>query len=580
MKELEPTEHTTRGLLDGAISMAFETCSIAAAEANDTAYKLAKHLDVEQQVYTLEDPLSPQEINLRRLGFFLNESTPVELALARPYVERAHTVATPKGSRGFLRREVIIEEEEVIKKELDVPHVVAMIGEDIMLPLARFERKTESEDCSYVLLGGEIHDESVFSTLLDEQTSRLDMIEALRFILDKHKLALNNHYYHLPKDWPIDSLSSLMATETKRYESQLPGAMEAQLARLCCQRIEQAKTMTEMFILTQDGEIMREVNFKAAEILPDTVLGDGRKVSLVLGSDQSRNLQLYAQTRNKLLMPLVKILPETGQCIIEEQDELAHSKNTLIESLLEAMRGQEERNNPEKLHEHLAEYAKQYENDLGYYGRAHIGHIVRYGVTEVARQSGNPKLAEDIIGAVYEDEDIEGNFSEIRKVYTYSELLENKYSNQKSFRQFMELADMLTEPRKEFFKHFNVADRLNQKLGETSKAEEQYLELLLEKYAQGSKHRGKFKNPVGKIEATMDIEAQLEQNGTEIKLVLHGRPAKMTNEQRRLLLALPFNLAHGVMGRRKGGSDISLDDLRELSDTLNKLKPVGSNNQK
>lgn len=48
----------------------------------------------------------------------------------------------------------------------------------------------------------------------------------------------------------------------------------------------------------------------------------------------------------------------------------------------------------------------------------------------------------------------------------------------------------------------------------------------------------------------------------------------MTNEKRRLFLSLPFNLVHGVLGRRESANGISLDDLRELSVFLDKLQPV------
>ena len=318
-----------RSALGAALSLEFE-CSFVAAEANEAAYQLlddrhnlraglnngdfyAPYCPPFQRVHVLEAESDSQNAEVIFLKSEpITSEQPVQLALT----ETVKTTQKHVVSRKLLKRHVKVEFEE----EKDEPILAAVFG-DIVLPLATFARRKDGV-CSYVQIGSEIKNDNFHVLAADDLTSRNNVIEAIRAVLD-------SEYADLPSSGNSDALKvkrqqalqTFFNIEFKQNKENLAKAFEAQLVRKCTEGVR-SDEWRRLAILNDHGETYDE-KFNIKKVLASTRFDDDHQVTLVVGrpiEGVNRDIsQLFAVTRGMLALPLAQFNATTGQLIFENK---------------------------------------------------------------------------------------------------------------------------------------------------------------------------------------------------------------------------------------------------------------------
>jgi hypothetical protein len=183
-----------------ALSLEFNECSIAAAELNE----LVAGMIALPNVFYIDDARNPSSNRHGNQGLKINNL----YAIGSGQDQKREYLVRPVSPAGSVRSEedfpplvlvqpLAIETIEERQKSgwfrhvvnvsrnislTEEPLLVAVLDEETILPLASFAKR-ENGSCSYVQLGSEMSEDTLFAVGTDETTSRHAIIEAVRGIL-------------------------------------------------------------------------------------------------------------------------------------------------------------------------------------------------------------------------------------------------------------------------------------------------------------------------------------------------------------------------------------------------------------
>jgi hypothetical protein len=302
-------------------------CSISAAEAYKTAHDLIR-AGSEQEMYIVDDdPVSARwgrAVDLHKMIRFNGRNT--ALSLVAPYRETSKEMFHRRFFRTFV--------DKSWKHEQTDPLLCARIGKDVYLPLARFALQTDNEYCSYVQMGSEMRDASVVMTPLDEQTSRLDTVEAIRALFAESDVKAEtwSEFGHAAGS-PI--LRALYERQIAKNEDLLLEAREAMLVRRCNERLVEDPVDRELTYFAEDGTTYTKSG-PTKTIMRGCRIDDVRFAELVLvGDEESDNAAIVVVTRNELAFAVIQLIAVTGKIVYESlPDNLSVKEKTQTIQLL------------------------------------------------------------------------------------------------------------------------------------------------------------------------------------------------------------------------------------------------------
>jgi len=567
---MEQSENIRRSLLGGALSMEFDTCSTAAAEINNEVYNLIEAAQPHtKQLYYPDDPLNSITASVYDLHRELEADYPFKLVLVRPHTIQVKEVQQTTGL--FRKRSAT---SPVEQKTLGSPRLAALVGQDIVVPLATFERKVTPDECSYVQIGDELSDESFFSTLLDEGTNRLKIVEAMRVAVGSY----DTRRYSLDQteldEATRQHLAHLFNKLVGKHREQWPAAFEAQLVREYAALLHSPTGRTEMYVLDADGNAAR-AKLAYGHILNAATLSDGRRVGITVGgdaTDPNAHGHIYATTRNALAFPLATVNTERGEFEFTDMQLTSEDRSTFLQALAEILhelRG-------ESLIRHTAHLPKAIETDC-VASNSMINAVGQYCVKLLMGPAydSQPDYVRDnrYYGSnKYSDEVA----SFLDRYFAYSGLIEvdegtiehHSYHNSDALPVTKKLLEERNQERRAVLDRLRIGDSLEMILGGTTPEEEALLRAVQDYAAHSSAYSGVLHDEkIGEVRAAIQVTARFKQHGTVISLEFSGKQAARTGEQERPLVKYEFDLLGPILGPD------SADECREIYRSLSSLLP-------
>lgn len=295
--------------LEASLSIRFDECNIASAEANMLARNL---LDSDAKpaaffvVEAVQNPQLTQIDRVRNISEIAFESTLTTQTIAMLALD-----AASNGLDGLLR-----------------PRLLAIFNNDIALPIASFERRSGGQ-CSFVQLGQEMEIDDLVVT---SQDLRSEYVEAIRDVF-KGRLT----------DKRIPLLTDLVNQEATKYSTSIELLLDPSFARMAHTIFSTTdfsrkngdytgavKTVKKLFILGKPYDEPLKQNMEVVSIAGALLPGgedEDRRVEMVLARETKTtltqtsgflkrkktetvktygNLQLLALTRDDLAIPLVE----------------------------------------------------------------------------------------------------------------------------------------------------------------------------------------------------------------------------------------------------------------------------------
>lgn len=284
-------------------------CSIAAAHLNkrardilqlpDTIYQENEAI---QELYTVglgTEQYAHAPMYTSKTDYYYNyddDHLPVILTMPLERIEETTPV-----TRSRFRRNSAKPQEPTLPSRFrpNGDPILAVQLDDIALPIATFANRFD-EQCSYVQLGSDMHDDALFVTKLDEATPRNDIVEALR------KLRRGSNYRD-PEELPVVCRGLVNAEFERATDSgELQRALYQQLNKDARSRFERQASVEAQFIeSTAGGVITRNV---AHQPLTPAYTLDGVTSWLTLAKEQdgpSDTLQIGSVSRGAVYSPLL-----------------------------------------------------------------------------------------------------------------------------------------------------------------------------------------------------------------------------------------------------------------------------------
>ncbi len=338
-----------RSLLGGALSVEYGVCSVAAAELARAVQNrlpqdvkvptnkgyLAQGLDWATVVSDVNFP-TKQRVAKAPIEFIkyakhhpykeTSGSIKTPFSLVRQY--HKHTEVTPVSrevvsTTGIRRKKVtIVEEQEKVTYHPGARMLTYHIARGaVRLPIATFEPRTDGE-CSYVQLGPEIHDDTIFVTQGDEQqTERLALIEDLRKLVSPEQ---SKYEY-------TDRVKEFVHSEIERSAEGIAIALGGCLAGAYKKYFHERQFTPRGIALigSKGARNFTPEKHDAAHIyeldLRDKNLKDGAETgfALVCPSDAgSDRVLLCAVSRGNVGIPIMTALTDSGEVMLHNTSEM------------------------------------------------------------------------------------------------------------------------------------------------------------------------------------------------------------------------------------------------------------------
>lgn len=369
------SEQPHRSLLGGALSVEYGVCSVAAAElARAVQNRLPQDVKVPEGKGYL-----PQGLEWATVVSDVNFPTkqcvakvPIEFVKHEqhyPYKETRGSIRTPFSlmRQYHEHTEVISESRETVPKiglrRNKVTFVVRQVrttyrpgtrmltyhiaGGAVQLPIATFEPRTDGE-CSYVQLGSEIHDDTVFVTQGDErQTERLALIEDLRKLVST-KDAKREY---------TDRVKEFVHSEIDRSEERIAVALGGYLAGMYKEYFQgyQPDPRGITLIGSKGDRNFIPEKHDAAQVgylrLKDKSTEDGiePEFALVRPSAESDRVLLCAISRGNVGIPIITALIDSGEAMLHTTSEMTSAEKYKAMMALTYMLFQDhDRSNPQQ----------------------------------------------------------------------------------------------------------------------------------------------------------------------------------------------------------------------------------------
>jgi hypothetical protein len=527
-------ENPKLDLLSFAFGTEFNECSIAAAELNKQVYSELDGGKTQQRVlYQIgDDPTLGQRFVAKDLNYESKTGGDIfHLALVRP-------TSSLRGRSAVLRR--------AIEKSVDIfgsePQLVAILGnEDVFVPLATFARR-EGGTCSYVQLGSEMNDDSLFVTTADEGTSRQDVIEKIRQIVASAK--------DIPTKPPL--ISSLLAGELAGKEAQLlDKAKEAMMVRRIYERAKPKEQSRFRVLDESTGEFIQH-NTNTHGLFHGLKMEDGRVVNLMLAEGLGNNLQLLATTRGDIALPLasfdklegtVDLLGLEDKLSVEQRRDIVGTLHHIIcmnfepRSLYWTHSYNKQRDDVIEKHRTDLVIA-QYLNERGLLNLSEIWHTrsERLKIKDIDEKEIHRKIDDFLVNPASP------------KPFSPSEPLD----------LFVAAKEKHNQGGVHTCTILNVASRLEMAIGACSSNEE----LLFGKVWSMANKAGVFSAvannvQLGKTRGDAKVNAEVQRDGTVYSVIISGSPLAMPDEKPRPILRLDFDSTQPLIDR-KNQTDPSL----------------------
>jgi hypothetical protein len=203
--EQSPEQQPYRSLLGAALNLEYGPCSVAAAELAKSAKATvsARLHDTERSVSPVSRLISGHENGSKPqpvYEFQLEREEPdgqtydgrpkfrsryLNLSLVQNIDERVVVRPVEVKEKKRFGSTTKIVEKEVLEKQLgDIWLADRILAGAILMPIATFQDRNDG-NCSYVQIGPEINDDSIFAVQSDEETKRLSLIDGFRKLLPR-----------------------------------------------------------------------------------------------------------------------------------------------------------------------------------------------------------------------------------------------------------------------------------------------------------------------------------------------------------------------------------------------------------
>lgn len=206
----------------------------------------------------------------------------------------------------------------------DNPFLAVAIGNDTVLPIASFARRSDGQ-CSYVQLGQEVYDDNFYVTTGDDETVRHGLIEALR-----EQVKEGSHRRGEKNERRVSTIQRFINGQVEAQHFALAQAYEQQLVRKSFERLEKADKGA--LTLVGENQSGSPEQFNISTLIPTCILNDGRAVRLVLARSsadtryQGDRLGLLAVTRESVASELATMSTQFMQVELNNDDGLSPSE--------------------------------------------------------------------------------------------------------------------------------------------------------------------------------------------------------------------------------------------------------------
>ncbi len=331
------TPEAHRSLLGAALNLEYGPCSVAAAELSRVAVNSMKHaadnilaigaLEERVVVSGMTVPISQlcaaTQIAYRR-GYIDRysrqqvETTNMPFMLVQNFKNEEPEVRIVEVKKGRLKRKT--KEPAIFTKKVpgDIWLADMVAGGRVLMPVAAFEPRIDGS-CSYVQVGQEITDDSVFAVQDDEQTQRLELIESLRKLIRKDN----------GKPEVSAAISEFVHSERLRNSEQLTTALGAWLAIYFGSSLSDTNSVFHQIDVVPDGDPQHVNNIKTKGLPGRSVVNyDDNTYSVALKISQPVTehgenvpITLSAVTRNNVAFPIIEFFPKTKEvCFVDAND--------------------------------------------------------------------------------------------------------------------------------------------------------------------------------------------------------------------------------------------------------------------
>ena len=548
-------------LLGLALGVEFNECSIAAAELNEQVARslgFPGDFDVERARDTTINHYSELVFQKRYIvgarqdqkrEYVVLKINPVivegisddglPLALVQPLEEDLHETRVKSG----WFRHVVNVQTDVHKT--DEPLLVAMLDEEIMLPLASFARR-EDGTCSYVQLGSEMKDDNLFVVASDESTSRHAVIEAIRTIIKTGRSGYGAPYGNVEQT----DLAKLITQEFSQQAEEIARAREPYLARTVFNFFDNSRTVHRQLVVMNEAEAL--TNNPTEQVDEVTIFGgyrqpDGRVVKITLSRsvDNPELISLLASTRGNISLPLAVFDKSSAGTVdfLNLNDSLSTEQRQSLVALLSDRLNFRKQEFPE-VSEDLRYSVDNISKDEMMYAQL----LARRGALRSIYKSGDSKKKLNEIASPKRDNRYiihpsDENVSDVEAFLDNTELEPEYEINNRPFKLAKYRLDHPDSKQLAFFELLGLQERLEFLIGPTSSEEESLLRNLF--YLANRKDEelsGVIQNvSIGNTNGSALISARITNVGTIFDVSISARPKAINGEPLRPILNLRFD---------------------------------------
>lgn len=327
MSELvEPgQEEQQRSLLGAALSIEYGPCSVAAAELSRQAAEISRrkpyrdfHLKNQDAAIVVDSGYPEIRKVDQQLLFnvqsYDDKNTTLPFAVVAGQEKRK--------SRGL--RKKVSSEGRVGDGAMWLGYRIA--DGRVLLPIATFEPR-EDGNCSYVQLGSEISDDSLFVVQGDEQTERLAIIEDLRKLV---KPGFSRAMENTPEY--TSRIKQFVQSEIARRSKYIACALGGCMSKEFDHKISKEGKKTTTVIINEDGSATQYEDASYIDIADSKVVIDSITESSVraVKDSASNTIKLCALIRGNVGFPFAEFNTQTGESRIIDYSESKDSNTHIV----------------------------------------------------------------------------------------------------------------------------------------------------------------------------------------------------------------------------------------------------------
>lgn len=589
---------------------AFEfECSVSAAELNRSVYEsldprnyrdfsviradvIGSLSDTTAEYKILHLPMKPQLANYEADIVLAQE-------IKKPQLSFETAVEIPAKKRfSLLKKHVEVEPQAIAPAQPAVPaaaFIAVRFGSDVLLPIATFEKRTDSESCSYVQLGSEIRGDNFYSTTLDEaDVNRKQLVEDLRdyksdYIESNGPAAVRR---------PPESVAKLIESEITTHGEKLTAVLEKQLVQSLSKEFDENRKLSGIFTELRPDTEPRETELLFKTIGVPIRFGNSLTGLVIIARDVVSGEETFGVTaRRSAYIPLARIVRELDKFEPIQVKQLSAGQLQQVTKLL-----QEIPKNALKTRISLGvpniegygpfyDYRKQHE-DINQCHRI-AGHLMGMDVIRQYDQVGYNAAEYKIVIEDATDEIEKFGFSSHVDATAFMRTFGSVLRGGKPFLSdnFLEGADKHTPKHsgagllklmksiRQYVNGFSAdansaitqlgGDMLDHVISPQSESAEHLIERLADMSLLADPFAGVLHNVIiGSTTGDLSINASVDRQGSRYTLSVHGRPSALESGSFSKLYECSVDIVTGL--------EISEERTKDLHETLNIMKPTGT----